>query len=87
MEPFQISLLVGIALAIAELMTLSFLFLGMAVAAWMVALLQYLFGDFNFNRDVLVFAVASVVFFLVFRKIFKRQIDSEELQGQDINHY
>ena len=87
MEPFQISLLLGIVLVIAELLTLSFLLLGMGVAAWVVALLQFVFGDFSFSRDVLVFAVASVVFFLVFRKLFKRQTDTEEQSTQDINHY
>ena len=43
MEPFQISLLLGIVLVIAELLTLSFLLLGMGVAAWVVALLQFMF--------------------------------------------
>ncbi len=87
MEPFQISLLLGIVLVIAELLTLSFLLLGMGVAAWVVALLQFMFNDFSFSRDVLVFAAASVVFFLVFRKLFKRQTDTQQQPNQDINHY
>lgn len=87
MEAYQIALLLGIGLAIAELLTLSFLFLGMAVAAWVVAALEYLSGNFNFNRDIVVFALASALFFVVFRKLFKKQTDTETLQSQDINHY
>ena len=87
MEPYQIALLLGITLAIVELLTLTFLFLGMAVAAWVVAALEYLSGNFSFNRDLLVFALASALFFVVFRKLFKKQTDTETLQSQDINHY
>jgi membrane protein implicated in regulation of membrane protease activity len=87
MQAYQFAILLGIVLAIAELMTLSFLFLGMAVAAWVVAALQFVMGDFSFNRDVAVFAVASVVFFVVFRKLFKRQTDAQAFESQDINHY
>jgi membrane protein implicated in regulation of membrane protease activity len=46
-----------------------------------------MFNDFSFSRDVLVFAAASVVFFLIFRKLFKRQTDTQEQPNQDINHY
>lgn len=87
MQPYQIAILLGIGLAIAELMTPAFFFLGMAFAAWVVAALQFVMGDFSFNRDVLVFSVASVVFFLAFRKLFKRRVDSQALQSEDINHY
>ena len=82
-----LTIVLGIVLVIAELLTLSFLLLGMGVAAWVVALLQFMFNDFSFSRDVLVFAVASVVFFLVFRKLFKRQTDTQPQPNQDINHY
>ena len=87
MQAYQVAILLGIVLAIAELMTLSFLFLGMAVAAWVVAALQFVMGDFSFNRDVEVFAVASVVFFVVFRKLFQRQTAAQAFESQDINHY
>lgn len=87
MEPYQIALILGIGLAIAELLTLTFLFLGMAVAAWVVAALEYVTGYFSFNRDILVFALTSALFFVLFRKFFKRPSDTETLQSQDINHY
>ncbi|MEY4675940.1 MAG: hypothetical protein RLZZ470_447 [Pseudomonadota bacterium] len=87
MEAYQVAIVVGIVLAIAELLTLTFFFSGMAVAAWVVAALQFVAGDFSFNRDIAVFSVASVLFFLVFRKLFKRQADAQALDNQDINHY
>jgi membrane protein implicated in regulation of membrane protease activity len=87
MQIYQISLIVAIVLAVTELLTLTFIFLGMSVAMLCVAALQYVTADFNWGREVIVFIVASVTVTLIFRKLFKKQTDQTTLKGDDINQY
>ena len=87
MDPYQISLILAFALALAELLTLSFLLLGFGVGMLGVSLVQYVWGDYIFNRDVLVFAVMSLISFLVFRKLFKNRADQKSAGDGDINQY
>jgi len=48
---------------------------------------QYLFDGYSLNRDLMVFAVVSVVSFLVLRKLFKKSSDVKPLREDDINQY
>jgi membrane protein implicated in regulation of membrane protease activity len=87
MEAWQISLIIGLLLGIAELLTLSFGLLGMAVGMLSVAALQYWGGGLSLNRDIITFAVASAAAFLVFRMVFRRRSDQRKLEQDDINQY
>ena len=73
MDAYQISLIISFVLAIAEVMTLSFILLGFSIGMLVVSGVQYLFDGYSLNRDLMVFAVVSVVSFLVFRKLFKKR--------------
>jgi len=86
LEPHQVTLIAAFALALLEVITGAFLFLGMSVGALLVAGLQWLSGNWQLNRDLLVFAVASAVAFAVFRKLFKKPTDQSTL-SDDINQY
>ena len=87
MDAYQISLIVSFVLAIAEVMTLSFILLGFSIGMLVVSGVQYLFDGYSLNRDLMVFAVVSVVSFLVFRKLFKKSSDVKPLREDDINQY
>ena len=87
MDPYQISLILAFALALAELLTISFLLRGFGVGMLGVSLVQYVWGDYIFNRDVLVFAVMSLISFLVFRKLFRNRADQKSVGDGDINQY
>jgi membrane protein implicated in regulation of membrane protease activity len=87
MDAWQISLIVGVLLAIAELLTLSFGLLGMAVGMVAVAAIQFFADGWSLSRDVIVFAVASAVAFLIFRAVFRRKSDQQKLEQDDINQY
>lgn len=87
MEPWQISLLVAVLLAIAEVLTLSFLLLGLAIGMVVVALLQFAGDGFNAARDILAFAVASYVAVVVCRRVFGKRTDQQKLEQDDINRY
>jgi len=87
MDAYQISLIISFVLAIAEVMTLSFILLGFSIGMLMVSGVQYLFDGYSLNRDLMVFAVVSVVSFLVFRKVFKKSSDVKTLREDDINQY
>ncbi|MEY4284506.1 MAG: hypothetical protein EBV20_10910 [Betaproteobacteria bacterium] len=86
LEPYQITLIAAFALALIEVLTGAFFFLGMSVGALLVAGLQWLTGNWQLNRDLLLFAVASVVAFALFRKLFKKPADQSTL-SEDINQY
>jgi membrane protein implicated in regulation of membrane protease activity len=87
MDAYQISLIISFVLAIAEVMTLSFILLGFSIGMLVVSGVQYLFDGYSLNRDLMVFAVVSVVSFLVFRKVFKKSSDVKTLREDDINQY
>lgn len=80
-------MIIAFALAMAELLTLSFLFLGFAMGMLGVALFQFSFGGYDFNRDALVFVVVSLVSFVVFRRVFKTKSDQKFWGEDDINRY
>lgn len=88
MEPYQVSLVIGLAMCVVEMVTTTFVFLSFGFALFIVALLQYLTGEFNTNRDIATFAVLSLMLTIVFRKIFKFKNDSEKIHPEsDINKY
>lgn len=86
MEFYQLSIIIGISLIIMEMFTLTYIFLGMGVASFAVALVQYLFDGLSLNRDLLIFALVSLMAILVSRKIFKRQSD-QSISTDDVNQY
>lgn len=86
MEFYQLSIIIGISLIIMEMFTLTYIFLGMGVASFAVALVQYLFDGLSLNRDLLIFALVSLIAILVSRKIFKRQSD-QSISTDDVNQY
>ena len=86
MEFYQVTIIVGISFIIIEMFTLTYIFLGMGIASFAVALVQYLFDGLSFNRDLMIFAVVSAIAILLSRKIFKRNSD-QTIPTEDVNQY
>jgi len=88
MDSYQISLVIGLAMCIIEMVTTTFVFLSFGFAFFIVALIQYLTGEFNTSRDIAIFAILSLIFTISFRKIFKSTSDTEKISSEnDINRY
>ena len=87
MDAWQVSVLIALALAIGEVLSLSFILLGMSLGMLAVALLQGITGGFSPARDVLVFAVASFIAVILCRKLFGKRSDQTRLDQDDINQY
>jgi inner membrane protein len=87
MEFYQITIIVGISFIIIEMFTLTYIFLGMGIASFAVALVQYLFDGLSFNRDLMIFTIVSAIVILASRKIFKRKSDQSVLTENDVNQY
>jgi len=87
MEFHQISIIVGICFIIIEMFTLTYIFLGMGIASFAVALVQYLFEGLSFNRDLMMFAIVSAMVILASRKIFKKKSDQSVSTENDVNQY
>ena len=87
MEYYQITIIAGIVLIILEMVTLTFIFLGLGFGAFAVSLVQFLFGDLSLGRDSVVFALFSLISILIFRKLFKGNNDEKKLMEEDINQY
>ena len=87
MEFYQISIIVGISFIIIEMFTLTYIFLGVGIASFAVALVQYLFDGLSFNRDLMIFAIVSVIVILASRKFFKRKSDQSISSEDDVNQY
>jgi len=86
MEFYQISIIIGISFIIIEMFTLTYIFLGMGIASFAVALIQYLFDGLIFNRDLMIFSIVSAIVILASRKIFKRKSD-QSISTDDVNQY
>jgi membrane protein implicated in regulation of membrane protease activity len=88
MEPFQISLVIAFTFAVVEVMTLTFIFLSFALAFLVIALFQFLTGEFSINRDIGIFAAFSIFFTVFFRGLFRRRKDQVGIrQDDDVNSY
>ena len=87
MEFYQITIIVGISFIIIEMFTLTYIFLGMGIASFAVALVQYLLDGLSFNRDLMIFTIVSAVVILASRKIFKRKSDQSISGEEDVNQY
>ena len=87
MEFYQITIIVGISFIIIEMFTLTYIFLGMGIASFAVALIQYLFDGLSFNRDLMIFTIVSAIVILASRKIFKRKSDQSVSTENDVNQY
>ena len=87
MEFYQISIIIGISFIIIEMFTLTYIFLGMGIASFAVALIQYLFDGLSVNRDLMIFSIVSVIVILASRKFFKRKSDQSVLTENDVNQY
>jgi membrane protein implicated in regulation of membrane protease activity len=56
------------------------------VGALVVCGVQWMAGDWSFNRDLLIFAVSATVAFAGFRRFFHRARD-QQLAHDDVNQY
>jgi membrane protein implicated in regulation of membrane protease activity len=86
-EFYQISIIIGILFIIIEMFTLTFIFLGVGIASFVVALFQYLFDGLSFNRDLIIFTIVSAIVILASRKIFKKKSDQSISSEDDVNQY
>ena len=87
MEFYQISIIVGISFIIIEMFTLTYIFLGMGIASFAVALVQYLLDGMSFNRDLMIFTILCLIVILASRKIFKKKSDQTISGEEDVNQY
>jgi hypothetical protein len=87
MEFYQISIIVGISFVIIEMFTLTYIFLGVGIASFAVALVQYFFNGLSFNRDLMIFAIVSAIVIIASRKFFKRKSDQSISAEDDVNQY
>ena len=87
MEMYQISIIAGIVLVIIELFTFTFIFTGLGIAMFAVSIAQFFFDGLSVNRDLMIFAIVSLISIVAIRKIFKKQSDQKNLLEDDVNQY
>ncbi len=86
-EPYQISIFLAIVCALVELIYFSFIFIGFASGMIVIALLEYITGNFNWNRDIFVFSISSGLFIYSYRKFLIKNKPEETIMEKDINNY
>ena len=87
MEIYQISIIIGISFLIIEMFTLTYIFLGMGIASFAVALVQFFFDGLNLNSDMMIFTIVSAIVIIATRKIFKKKSDQSISSEDDVNQY
>ena len=86
LHPFEIALLLGALLLLLELITGTFVIVCFSPALFVIALVEFVCGNFNPWRDTALFFLLVIGFSLVVRLIFRRRGDSKST-GSDINDY
>jgi len=88
MAVWQWTLIAALVLAMLELTTGAFVFLGLALGAAAVAALQWLTDGSNLTRDLLLFALVSLVAVAVLRRLFRQPRDTvASTPSEDVNRY
>ena len=87
MEYYQISIAIAVGFALFELLTTSLISLSFAIAFIVIAITQFYFGNFIWNREIIIFSLASFFTILYLRKRFKKKSDQKMLSGDDVNQY
>jgi len=84
--PWEQTLILAMACAVIELVTVSFLFLAFALGLLPVALLQLATGELSLTRDALVFAVSALTALVLLRRFARRHGDTRAAED-DVNQY
>ena len=87
MAPSHLTTILGVLLLLLELVTQTYVVLGFAVGAFLVAGVQYAAGGFSLGRDILLFALASLAAIVVMRRKFRTRHDQQIRDSDDINRY
>ena len=88
MEAYQVSLIIGLGFAITEVITGTFILLSIGISMGIVALVQFSFGGYSINRDLILLTIGSIVFSVVFRRYFKTESDTKIISSDgDVNTY
>lgn len=85
-RPFEITLVLGVALLCLEMLTATYVSLSLGVGLLGVSLVEVITGGFSVRRDVLVFGIVTVSSFISLRKIFGRKDDTKVSDG-DVNEF
>ena len=85
MEFYQISITVAIVLVILEMLTGTFILLGFGFGVLFVGIVQFLLNGLSVNRDLLVFAIISLISIYLLRRFFKSNSDEKKLIEEEIN--
>ncbi len=86
MQTYQIIYLTAVALAILEIFTTTFIFLGFSIGTFAVGLIEQLFEHANYSIDLFVFVITSGIAIYLFRKFFHDSEDVKKFDG-DVNQY
>ena len=86
-EPYQLSVITAIILALIELVSFSFIFIGFASAMMVTAIVEYFLGNFSWNRDLLIFSITSILFIYFYRRYFMKIKPEETMVDKDVNKY
>jgi len=86
LRPFELALAAAVILAVLEVLTGTFIFLGFCVGTLAVAVTEFVSSEFSLNRDALVFAAFAMLAIVALRFAFGRRGDTNRVKG-DVNDY
>jgi membrane protein implicated in regulation of membrane protease activity len=87
MLPYKISIIIALLFAIIEITTGTFIFMGFSIGVLIVAIIEFIAGNFSMGREIVVFSISSLIAVIVLRKIFRGKNDQSSLRDDDINMY
>jgi membrane protein implicated in regulation of membrane protease activity len=87
MDPYKISIIIGLALATLEMLASALIFIGFSIGMLLVAVAEFIFNGFDPQRDILIFVTGSAASIAAMRTIVKRKSDMVKLVEDDINQY
>lgn len=85
-HPFEITLVIGVALLCLEMLTATYVSLSLGIGVLGASLAEAVAGDFVLNRDMLIFGGATIIAFIALRLVFGRRGDVKIADG-DVNQF
>ena len=86
LELYQATIAISVLLVIAEMITGTFLLLGLAIGVGPLVPIHVHTGEVHWGRNLIIVATLSGLIFFMLRRIFKKPADSE-YSSRDINTY
>ena len=83
MSIYLIWFLIGVGFLVFEMISPAFILFFFGIGAWMTSLVMACFPNLNFNQQIIIFSISSLVLLILLRNYLKSIFYGNQNQGED----